>query len=472
MGLEQPAVQPCSLPFTAISGIKVPLNEDSTELQIFQQFVADDILNAITRETNMYYIHYSKPTSSMRPNTSFYDTTSEELKVFLATSIMMGVVRKPDLHLCWSKNGMLETPFFRKTIPRDRYVNIMSNVHFNSNTLDNESDRLFKIRPILNNFTENFCTSYCPDQHISVDESLLKFYGRLKFKQYNPFKRSHFGLKLYRLCESSGKMCGYTWNFKVCSGQDKDKNIPASTKVVMELSKELLGLGNTIYLDNWYSSPNLYYTLLHQQKYAVGTVRLSRKNMPKRFPGRKLKKNEYTSQNANRIMALIWRDKKEVKMLSTKHTSEMVVTGKRDREGNLITKPACVVAYNKGMGGVDRSDQISATCRSVRKHTKWYKKLFFYIIDIAIVNSFLLFKKLHADMRRNTLTEFKVELARQLLQSANIPDYATRGHLRSLPTPDRLRGKNGHFLQYNPTFDDRRLLYKRCFVCMKRGIRK
>ena len=62
------------------------------------------------------------------------------------------------------------------------------------------------------------------------------------------------------------------------------------------------------------------------------------------------------------------------------------------------------------------------------------------MIDIAIVNSFLLFKKLHADMRRKTLTEFKVELAHQLLQSADIPDYATHGCPRSLPTPDHLRG--------------------------------
>ena len=122
----------------------------------------------------------------------------------------MEVIKKTDLHSYWSKDGMLETPFFRKTIPRDRYVNIMSNLHFNSNALDNGSDRLFKIRPILNSFTENFCTSYCPDQHISVDESLLKFHGRLKFKQYNPSKRPRFGLKLYRLCKSSAEMCPHT----------------------------------------------------------------------------------------------------------------------------------------------------------------------------------------------------------------------------------------------------------------------
>ena len=79
-------------------------------------------------------------------------------------------------------------------------------------------------------------------------------------------------------------------------------------------------------------------------------------------------------------------------MLSTMHTSEMVDTGKTDKHGDSIIKPACVVSYNQGMGGVDRFDKLSATCRSVRKHVKWCKKLFFYLVDIAIVNSFLLFK--------------------------------------------------------------------------------
>ena len=303
-----------------------------------------------------------------------------------------------------------------------------------------------------------------------MDESLLKFHGRLKFKQYNASKRSRFGLKVYRLCESGAGMCGYTWNFKVYSAQDKDKSIPASSKVVLDLAKDLLELGYTMYLDNWYSSPNLYYELLQKQTYAVGTVRLNRKNMPKQFPGRKLGKGECTSRNANGLMALIWKDKKEVKMLSTKHTPEMVATGTRDRKGNIITKPACVVDYNKGMGGVDRSDQIAATCKSVRKHTKWYKKLFFYMIDISIVNSFLLFKKLHGGIQ--TLPQFKVELARQLLQSADIPDYSSPGRPRSLPTPDRLRGKNGHFLENNPVPEGRKAFYKRCTVCLKHGTRK
>ena len=121
---------------------------------------------------------------------------------------------------------------------------------------------LFKIKPILTAFIEKFQAVYCPEKHISVDELMLKFHGRLKFKQINPSKRARFGLKLYRLCASSGDMCGYTWNFKVYSGQDRNDSLPASTKVVLDLCKDLLGRSYHLYLDNWYSNPQLFYILL------------------------------------------------------------------------------------------------------------------------------------------------------------------------------------------------------------------
>ena len=465
-------LQPQSFIFNGNCGIKTSLDESSTKLEIFQQFFAPELLDYIAKQTNLYSSQQPTPSSSSTNDTTFNNTSSEELKVFLATTIMMGVIRKPDLHLYWSRDGMLETPFFRKTIPRDRYIKIMANLHFNDNTLDNGSDRLFKIKPILDTLADKCRKIYFPDQNVSVDESLLKFHGHLRFKQYNPSKRSRFGIKLYRLCQSTDQMCGYTWNFKVYSGQDNDEKTPASTKVVLDLSKDLLGLGYTIYLDKWYSSPSLFYNLLQQGTYAVGTIRLTRKHMPNDFPGRRLKRGECVSKSANGIMALIWKDKKDVKMLSTKHNSEMLDTGKKNREGNAIIKPACVVAYNHGMGGVDRSDQLSATCRSVRKHTKWYKKLFFYMVDIAVVNAFLIFKKLRKNKQRITLTQFKVNLAGQLLEVAEISDYSSRGRPRSLPTPDRLRGKDGHFPKYNPTPDGRAFFYKRCTVCLKHGKRK
>ena len=75
-----------------------------------------------------------------------------------------------------------------------------------------------------------------------------------------------------------------------------------------------------MYLDNWYSNPELYQALLEQQTHATETVRLNRKKMPCNFLGQSLKKGEHTFLTANGIMALVWKDKKDVKMLSTRHT--------------------------------------------------------------------------------------------------------------------------------------------------------
>ena len=45
------------------------------------------------------------------------------------------------------------------------------------------------------------------------------------------------------------------------------------------------------------------------------------------------------------------------------------------------------------MNAVDRSDQILATNNVHRERVRWWKTLFFYLIDIGIVNSFILFQE-------------------------------------------------------------------------------
>ena len=47
---------------------------------------------------------------------------------------------------------------------------------------------------------------------------------------------------------------------------------------------------------------------------------------------------------------------KEVCMLNIKRKAAMIPTEKTDKDGNPITKPACIVAYNRKMGGVNVVD--------------------------------------------------------------------------------------------------------------------
>jgi hypothetical protein len=52
-----------------------------------------------------------------------------------------------------------------------------------------------------------------------------------------------------------------------------------------------------------------------------------------------------------------WRDERNV-VLSTYHDAEMKSVTKRSKE---TQKPACVIDYNKWMGGVDLKDKLLQT---------------------------------------------------------------------------------------------------------------
>ena len=61
------------------------------------------------------------------------------------------------------------------------------------------------------------------------------------------------------------------------------------------------------------------------------------------------------------VILLIWKDKRLVRMVTTIHDASITSTGKEDRRtGHQITKPTCILEYNKYMrdfpsGTVDKT---------------------------------------------------------------------------------------------------------------------
>ena len=157
------------------------------------------------------------------------------------------------------------------------------------------------------------------------------------------------------MCESES---GYCLGFKIYAGQDKcsAREISASESIVMDLMEPFLGKGYTLFIDNWYSSPSLYLNLKKNRTNVVGTVRKFRKNMPKGLAALKLKKGEFQSRSSRGLLCLRWRDKKNVYILSTKHSNVNMINTEKKRykkDGGVenVVKPECVNEYNKGMGG-------------------------------------------------------------------------------------------------------------------------
>ena len=63
---------------------------------------------------------------------------------------------------------------------------------------------------------------------------------------------------------------------------------------------------------------------------------------------------------------------------------------KTDGSRTDVPFPSSMKLYNMNMGGVDLADQKRKAYSCTRKSTKWYMRLFWYLVDIAIVNGHVL----------------------------------------------------------------------------------
>lgn len=57
---------------------------------------------------------------------------------------------------------------------------------------------------ILDKVLENIKNAVYPGQHLSIDESMILWRGRLAFRQYISNKRHKYGIKLYELTTHDG----------------------------------------------------------------------------------------------------------------------------------------------------------------------------------------------------------------------------------------------------------------------------
>ena len=403
------------------------LDADSSARELFDLFYTPDLWKTTKEETNRYADqNRPKPSSHMK---NWEDVDEEELQRYLGLRLLMGVHVLPSIRDYWSTNPLLQTPAFREQMTRDRFDAITSHLHFSDNRDPQAADdRLWKIRPVVDCFSKQFKDVYVPEREVTVDESLFRFKGRHHAIQYVPSKRARFGLKAYKLCQSSGLAAGYTSAFRMYMGQDRSE-MPASQKAVVNLMDDagLFDLGYDLYTDNWYSSPTLFHYLQSRMTNAAGTVRPSRKWMPKDLQVRRKGDVDRRSSPTGQL-CLAWMDRKQVTMLSTIHRGSETVTLPPNRRGEERVKPLVVADYNRGMKGVDLSDQLATSYSSPRKCRKWYHNLFFHLIDTAVVNAYSVHKVLGG---RKTHLDFRLDLITSL--------FTRRRHRDATPRPAPLR---------------------------------
>lgn len=446
-------------------------SDDEHPFGFFCKVWGADTFKEIADQTNLY---------ALQKGTSSWEEVSEqELRLFIGMQMGMGLVRLPSLQDYWSTNSILGAPGIVKGMGRNRFRAILSHLHLNDNTRmpqrgDEGFDKLYKIRPLLERVRINSQLCYQPHQQLAVDEAMILFKGRSSLKQYMPLKPVKRGYKAWCICDSTN---GYMYNLDLHTGASigslaDDDGL--GSRVVQKLMEPLYNLNHHVYMDNFFSSVSLATKLKTKSTYMIGTARSNRKRWPASLKdvkgiGKAMSRGESRATVVDGVECIVWKDNKAVALVNTiSNPNEASTVPRRNKDGSRrqVPCPKSVELYNKYMGGVDLFDSRRKTYSSSRKSKKWWLRIYYFLLDTAATNAYVLYKET-PHTKALTQKEFTVVLVEYLLgsfsvrkrSSAQLPPPASR--LRERHFPDKISKSQ----QYRVCKERRRTMFccKDCY---------
>lgn len=395
--------------------------EDKTPYEVFNKVSGfeDFIKNIVVPQTLLY----------CEQQAHVFTTNVDEIKAFFGMQVVMGYHQLPSLRDYWSTEPDLAVPYIANIMPRKRFEELRSYIHFNNNAMmkpreDPDHDRAFKVRLVLNHFNERFLSALTPTQHQSIDEHMVKFKGHNILRQFVKGKPIQWGFKIWCRCDSK---TGYLFEGDIYCGKKKGSvEHGLGEAVVIQLTEKIKNFGCQIFIDNFFNSPSLQWTLLDNGILSAGTVRINRKHLPKtNVPSDKfMKRGDVVSFQANGITFVKWMDNKAVFLLSNFLSETPYHTVKRRKKGSkekeAVRSPDVVKEYNSHMGGVDLMDQKKVTYQfDHRSKSKYYLRIVYDFIDIAINNAYVVYCKLGESVPSMDSKTYRRAVAQNLIGAFN-----------------------------------------------------
>lgn len=116
-----------------------------------------------------------------------------------------------------------------------------------------------------------------------------------------------------------------------------------------------------------------------------------------------------TSYNITPISVVIWKDNKMVKIVSTycgEIPKSKMTRFDRSKKTNIeVDCPMLINEYNKHMGRVDLLNSHIGRYKIRFRSGKWFMRLFYHLIDVSVVNSWLLFKRVKEQQNEKSEVE-------------------------------------------------------------------
>lgn len=348
--------------FTSIPGATEQHPEEAQPQHYFDMLWGDDMWQHLVVETNRY-AEQERRRNPPPPNAAkWFPVDVPVMKAFIGLVFCMGIMKLPHKADYWRQKKVMLRTAFNSIMPRDRFFQIWRYLHLHNSEAPqpNRPDKLIKLRWFLDYINDKCSSAYTPYGYYTVDESMIKFKGRLSFRQYLPAKPVKWGVKMWSLCEST---TGYRHRFQIYTGKEDGQERGLSHRVVMDLVHHIEQKNNRVFMDNFYTGTELLSQLVVHGVYACGTIRANRKGLPQALlpKNARLQKHQYKIAQQDDLTFCIWVDTKPVLVLSNFHGPDIIGSVNR-RSGQAVQQrvrvPKMLEDYQTHMKGVDLMDQM------------------------------------------------------------------------------------------------------------------
>ncbi|KAK7926063.1 hypothetical protein WMY93_008373 [Mugilogobius chulae] len=276
-------------------------------------------------------------------------------------------------------------------------------------------DELGQIKPVYSQIVQACKENYHPQQEISINERMVS--TKTRGIQTQP------EYKLFVMIESA---TGYTWNMYISTATSKKR---LSYESVMNLlDTNALGTGYHVYVDDFYTSSQLFRDLLAKRTGVCGT-RHNKMDQRRRPAVRKVERPTRSHDVFNDTSSVQRRDRFQARQT------------RRRRVQVDLPVPTPVKAHDEFMREVDASDAVIGYHKVSHKAKKWFRFLFYHFVDIAVVNSLVLYNEANKD---DTLT--KIEFNESLISGLAKRGSGSTSAVRETPRP--VSEKITHYLVY------------------------
>ena len=382
----------------------------NSPIKAWRSIFSNKILETIVSHTNEY--------GSIKEK-KWTDITRHDLEGFISVLFLMGVQKRKDKPSNWfSEDKLLESLPAKKIMSGRKFFTILRNLHccsVHTQPSGEDYDPAYKVAEFRDMLQEKYSKLFVPGQQLSLDETLVRAFGRMKFKVRIVSKAARYGIKIYVITDAETafvlKVIIYTGKATYDDdGVDQKKTV----QICCKLLEDYVGSHRTVYVDRFYTSVDLIKALRERDIYVTGTVmsnripkavRIAKSSAEFKAMNRGDKKifrlkmchtdgKEYDDKKYSYAGLVCWRDRNMVYCLSNDTCNYQVDQCKRRSQGGLINipRPISIGKYNQYMGGVDLADMRRLHCNStIMGQNRWWLKLFFYLLDVGTSNALVLY---------------------------------------------------------------------------------